>query len=151
MAHIHELIDFIVNAFIVYKDKVLLIKHKELGIWLPIGGHIELNEDPEEALCREIKEECGLNVSLVAKTTEYNGTDSKFLPLPAFLDIHSINEKHRHIAFEYVAIAKNDNATLNAAEHHEIKWFSEEELDRMELKENVKFLAKEALKIARNL
>ncbi len=58
MAHTHELIDFIINIYIIYKGKVLLIYHKKLDKWLPIGGHIELDEDPEEALFREVKEEC---------------------------------------------------------------------------------------------
>ena len=57
MPHIHDLIDFIVDAYIVHNNSVLLILHKKLKIWLPIGGHIELNEDPDEALMREIKEE----------------------------------------------------------------------------------------------
>ena len=65
MPHIHELIDFVVDIYIVYKDKVLLIHHKELKKWLPIGGHIELDEDPEEALFREVKEECGLEIEVL--------------------------------------------------------------------------------------
>ena len=56
MPHIHDLYDFVVSAFIVHKGKVLLIYHKRYHEWLPIGGHIELDEDPQEALYREIKE-----------------------------------------------------------------------------------------------
>jgi len=41
-----------VSVFIVHRDKVLLIYHKYYNEWLPIGGHIELDEDPEEALYR---------------------------------------------------------------------------------------------------
>ena len=47
MPHIHEKIDFTVSLFIVQDGKVLVIHHKKLGQWLPIGGHIELDEDPE--------------------------------------------------------------------------------------------------------
>ena len=57
MAHIHEKIDFVSTAIIVHRDKVLLVHHRGLKLWLPVGGHIELDEDPEEALFREIKEE----------------------------------------------------------------------------------------------
>ena len=39
MGHIHKLIDFVVEVFVVYKDKVLLVYHKELNKWLPIGWH----------------------------------------------------------------------------------------------------------------
>ena len=77
MAHIHELIDFVANAFVVYDNKVLLINHKKMKRWLSIGGHIELNENPEEGLFREIKEECGLDVEIIGqkpniKSSEFN-------------------------------------------------------------------------------
>lgn len=57
MPHIHDLIDFTVAAYIVNNGKVALVNHLQLKRWMPVGGHIELNEDPEEALFREIKEE----------------------------------------------------------------------------------------------
>lgn len=41
---------FTVSVFIVYKDKVLLHSHKKAKKILPLGGHTELNEFPEEAL-----------------------------------------------------------------------------------------------------
>ena len=53
MAHLHEKIDFTVSLFIVEKGKLLLIHHRKLDRWLPIGGHIELDEDPEQAEYRE--------------------------------------------------------------------------------------------------
>jgi len=37
MPHIHKLIDFTVGALIICKNKVLLVRHKELRIWLPVG------------------------------------------------------------------------------------------------------------------
>lgn len=60
MPHIHERYDFVVNAFIVFNNKVLLVHHPKYDKWLPMGGHVELDEDPEEALFREIEEETGL-------------------------------------------------------------------------------------------
>lgn len=69
MAHIHEKIDFTVSAYIVHPnlDKILLVHHKKFNGWLQIGGHIELDEDSDMALMREIEEECGLKVELLAK------------------------------------------------------------------------------------
>jgi len=40
MAHIHAEIDFVVSGFITHEDKVLLVNHKKLNLWLPPGGHI---------------------------------------------------------------------------------------------------------------
>ncbi len=52
MAHIHEKIDFTVAIFVVHHGKILLIHHRKLDKWLPLGGHIELDEDPEQAALR---------------------------------------------------------------------------------------------------
>jgi len=52
MPHIHELIDFTSEVFIIFQGKVLLRKHDKFKIWLSVGGHVELNEDPNEAAPR---------------------------------------------------------------------------------------------------
>ena len=73
MAHIHDKIDFTVAIFVVHDAKILLIHHRKLDKWLPLGGHIELDEEPEQAALREAKEESGLEVELLgerAPTTE---------------------------------------------------------------------------------
>ena len=68
MPHIHEKIDFTVEVFIVYKNKVLLRMHDKVKKWLGPGGHIELHEDPWKPL-REVKEEVGLTVELIGEGT----------------------------------------------------------------------------------
>jgi len=147
MAHIHELIDFVIDAFIIYKDKVLLVYHKEANKWLPIGGHIELDEDPEEALFREIKEECGLEVEILGEKPKIQSKGTKFLYPPVFLDIHDVSNTHKHICLYYFGKAKSNHVVLNKKEHVEIRWFSREDLDNPEfnLTPAVKFYAKEAL------
>ena len=55
MAHIHEKIDFTVAIFVVYDSKVFLIHHRKLDKWLPLGGHIELDEGPEQTALREAR------------------------------------------------------------------------------------------------
>ena len=49
MPHIHEKIDFDSDVFIVHDNKVLLRKHDKYKMWLAVGGHIELDEDPNQA------------------------------------------------------------------------------------------------------
>ena len=46
--------------------------------WIPMGGHIELDEDVEAALYREIKEETGLQVEILSKKPDIHTTDTKF-------------------------------------------------------------------------
>jgi len=147
MPHIHDLIDFTVDVFIVHNKKVLLIFHKKHNMWLQIGGHIELNEDPEQALFREVKEECGLEIEIVGSKPNLQVKGTKSLYAPVFLNIHDINEIHKHIGLYYIAKAKSDKFVLNNSEHKDIRWFSREDLDKPEfnLNEAVKLYAKEAM------
>ncbi|MFA5052162.1 MAG: NUDIX domain-containing protein [Patescibacteria group bacterium] len=148
MPHIHDLIDFTVVAYIVYGEKVLMIHHKKLSKWLPIGGHIELDEDPDEALFREVKEECGLEVEVSGKKSPYHILGKKYLFPPEYMDIHQINENHRHISMVYFAKANSDKFVLAAKEHHAIRWFTDQELDdpQYAIDPDLRFYAREALK-----
>src|SRR5437868_15224283 len=97
MAHIHEKIDFTVAIFVVHGGKVLLIHHRKLNKWLPLGGHIELDEDPEIAALREAKEESGLEVELLGERPPTTGLGTRALIAPRFLDIHRISSTHEQI------------------------------------------------------
>ena len=106
MAHIHEKIDFTVAIFVVHDEKILLIHHRQLDKWLPLGGHIELDEDPEQAALREAKEESGLEVELLGERPPTTGPGTRALIAPRFLDIHRINDTHEHIGMMYWARPK---------------------------------------------
>ena len=132
MAHIHEKIDFTVAIFVVYEAKVLLIHHRKLDKWLPLGGHIELDEDPEQAALREAKEESGFEVELLGERPPTTEPGTRALIAPRFLDIHRITDAHQHIGMIYWARPKNGSLTLAASEHHDIRWCSSEELDKLQ-------------------
>ena len=154
MPHIHKFIDFTVGAFIIHKNKVLLVYHKKHKKWLAIGGHIELNEDPEEALYREIKEESGLgksNITVLAKKQKINDLEIKTIFTPNFVDIHKISITHRHLEFRYFLKTKGGKIKLAKREHDHIKWFTEVELStpKYEVPPGVRFYTKEALRLAK--
>lgn len=132
MAHIHEKIDFTVAIFVVQDHKVLLIHHRKLNKWLPLGGHIELDEDPEQAALRETKEESGLAVELLGERPPTTEPGTRALIGPRFLDIHRINETHEHIGMIYWARPKSGATTLAEEEHHDIRWCSSAELDGLQ-------------------
>src|SRR6266496_3307863 len=94
MPHIHEKIDFTVAIFVVRVGKVLLIHHRKLDKWLPLGGHIELDEDPEAAALREAHEESGLKVELMGERPPTTEAGTRALIAPRFLDIHRITTTH---------------------------------------------------------
>jgi 8-oxo-dGTP pyrophosphatase MutT (NUDIX family) len=132
MAHIHEKIDFTVAIFVVHERKVLLIHHRKLDKWLPLGGHIELDEDPETAALREAREESGLEVELLGKRPPTTGPGTRALIAPRFLDIHRITGTHEHIGMIYWARPRSGDVTLAAAEHHAIRWCSAGCLEQLE-------------------
>jgi len=133
MAHIHEKIDFTVAIFVVHERKILLIHHRKLGKWLPLGGHIELDEDPEIAALREAKEESGLEVELLGERPPTTETGTRALIAPRFLDIHRINETHEHIGMIYWARPKKSaQAQCAIEEHHAIRWCAEADLETLQ-------------------
>jgi len=132
MAHIHEKIDFTVAIFVVREAQVLLIHHRKLDKWLPLGGHIELDEDPEIAAIREAREESGLEVELIGERPPTTEPGTRALIAPRFLDIHRINETHEHIGMIYWARPKNGTLALSAEEHRDIRWCTREQLDELQ-------------------
>lgn len=132
MAHIHEKIDFTVAIFVVRDAKVLVILHRKLGKWLPLGGHVELDEEPEIAALREAKEESGLDVELLGERPPTTEPGTRALIAPRFLDIHRISDTHEHIGMIYFARPVGGDLSLAEEEHHDIRWVSAEELDALQ-------------------
>ncbi len=150
MAHIHEKIDFTASVYIVHDHKVLLHRHKKLDIWLQPGGHIELDEDPVQAVLREAKEETGLDIDLVGEEPRQFQTPygARNLMTPRFLSRHFFDESkmHEHIDFVYFARSRSADAVTEEG-GRPVRWFSREELDdpSHELLPDVKFYAQTAL------
>lgn len=150
MPHINYLYDYTVTAFIVNQaGQVLLVNHPRYDKWIPVGGHIELDEDPEEALLREIQEETGLEVEILSSRPPVSSDGVKFLLTPHYVDVHEANPPHKHISFTYFARALHDDF-VRSDEHDDMRWFSLDELEEpaYNLSNSVKFYAKEAVKAA---
>lgn len=148
MPHIHEFYDFTTAVFIVNGGSVLLVNHPRYDKWLPPGGHIELDEDPEQALYREIEEETGLNVELMTTKPSFASPGTKFMPTPNFMDVHEANPPHRHIGLTYFALSNTRDARLSD-EHKELAWVAEANLEdsKYSLSEAIKFYCREAIKL----
>ncbi|MFA4975467.1 MAG: NUDIX domain-containing protein [Candidatus Paceibacterota bacterium] len=153
MSHIHEKVDFTVEVFIVYKNKVLLRRHEKYDIWLSVGGHIELDEDPIQAALREVKEEVGLKIEIIGgkKGIGDGSPENKgyqdLIP-PKYLGMHPAGGIHKHITLVYFGVADSDKIlnAINDKEKAEARWVSRGELGKMNLVPNVLFYAEEALK-----
>ena len=150
MPHIHDKIDFTVEVFVVHDDRVLLRRHDKYKIWLSVGGHIELDEDPNQAAIREVREEVGLEVKLkrIGLSFPKENIDYNELIPPVFLNRHRINETHEHVTLVYFASSKTDVLKQSKEEKSdELKWFTREELEKNSygIRESIRYYALRAL------
>ncbi|MDB5169095.1 MAG: hydrolase [Candidatus Saccharibacteria bacterium] len=150
MPHIHELYDFVNSVYIVHDNKVLLVNHPRYGLWIPIGGHIELDEHPDQTLVREVAEETGLTVRFLGEKPDVPSRLGNFMTTPHYMHAHDANAPHRHIALVYFAVT-DSNAFVLSDEHTAAAWVSEAELtsEMYHLTEDVVFLSRKALKAAK--
>lgn len=153
MPHIHTTpgqIDHVVEVLIVYKNKVLLRKHDKYKIWLSVGGHIELDEDPNQAALREVKEEVGLEVTLFTPQSMPDFAEEGYEELipPLFLNRHRISPTHEHVAYTYLATTDSDNVIPENPED-EWHWFTKNELEAAsgEIKDSIRHYALSALEV----
>lgn len=49
------------------RRSVLLVDHRDAGLWLPTGGHVDVGEDPADAAIRELNEELGLHAPFASE------------------------------------------------------------------------------------
>jgi 8-oxo-dGTP pyrophosphatase MutT (NUDIX family) len=138
MGHINKLYDFTTSAFIINDKRVLLLSHKKIGKWLQPGGHIELNEDPLQALYREIHEETGLkhqdlkiiNVAKDMRKPSLIG-NNKVLPIPFDINVHNFNKSHKHIDLCFLMLSKTDAVVNEDEKSHDLRWFSVKEVENL--------------------
>ena len=147
MPHIHDKIDFTTEVFVVYENKVLLRIHDKYKKWLGVGGHIELDEDPNQAAVREVKEEVGLDIEIPVPNFNFSIQDYKELTAPRFLNRHRINDNHEHVTLVYFAKSNTDELILSRTEiADDCKWFTKEEINNnLSIPSHIKYYSIKAL------
>ena len=96
---------FTATGFVVHEDHVLLHWHTKVREWLPPGGHIDRNEDPVQAVLREIREEAGVQAEVVPTGPSFDLDYPTQVPPPFTImveDIHDpVDGYHQHIDMIY--------------------------------------------------
>jgi 8-oxo-dGTP diphosphatase len=57
---------FTASVLVENRGEFLLLYHRKLSMWLHPGGHVEADEEPQDAVLRELEEETAINVPLVS-------------------------------------------------------------------------------------
>lgn len=141
MSHIHTNDyehDFTITGYIVRADKssprALLHIHKKYGMLLPVGGHIELSENPWQAMEHELLEESGYaldQLHILQPTSRIkNIARVAHHPQPVLFNTHSVpGGKHFHsdIAYGFVADSA-PSSSVAEGESTDLRWFTRDEL-----------------------
>jgi len=114
---------FSVAVFARHRGEVLLVRHKRLDLWLPVGGEIEAGETPLEAARRELREETGLEgVFPTVDPTAPGGFGVDGSP-PGLIgyEEHPAGSKGLHMNFAFVAdVATRDLTACD--EYTAVRW-----------------------------
>ncbi len=133
--------------FVVWQGKVLLHRHRKLGMWLPPGGHIEPGELPDEAAAREVLEETGLRVKLVGEKRE-DVEDPVQLYRPAGVQLEHIGPGHEHIDLIYFAKPLGETKIRDEFAGEKVGWYGPGDWDAMEVNAEVRGWCERALAAA---
>jgi len=140
MAHIHTekgQHDLTVTAYIIRTDtpepKALLHMHRKHNILLPVGGHVELNETPWQAVSHELAEESGyefsqlrilqppLRIKKISKVIQH--------PYPLSMNTHEVSVEHNHTDIEYGFVTTEDpKLAIGGTESADLRWVTKAEL-----------------------
>ena len=96
---------FTASGYLVHQGKVLLHYHKKVKALLPPGGHIEPDEDPVQAVLREIQEETGVSAEVIPGKLAYDFPYPQQVLPPETIMIEDIQDPragfHQHIDMIY--------------------------------------------------
>lgn len=149
MSHIHTEPgehDLTASAYIIRVDlgepAIFLHKHRVLKKWLQFGGHVEIKENPWQAIARELHEEVGYEMSqltlLQPDLPAVEFTNAVVHPVPATtltVQYGDLDHLHTDLAYAFTAseppgqkIGKDESDVLRAFTVAELKNLSDDEI-----------------------
>ena len=113
------------------RDWVLMTNHRQLDMWLQLGGHADGNIDLLAVALKEAREESGL--------TKFNVLSEQIFDL----DIHQIpvfNEipSHLHFDIRFIIETKHDDKNILVSdESHDVAWVHKSDVRKKNSEESI--------------
>ncbi len=115
-------------------DRVLVIAHKRLATWLPIGGEMNEGETPLETAKRELREETGIEGIFEPLTDALDGVPAGLIGY----EEHQAGSKGLHMNFVFVCqVPPGVDVTPND-EFDGYRWVDRDALAELESPLNVR-------------
>lgn len=121
--------------------RVLVIAHRRLATWLPVGGELEPGETPLEAAARELHEETGLRGRFSPLSGACDGEPAGYLGY----EEHLAGAKGLHMNFVFVADVDEDAAVTPNHEFDQFRWVDRAGIAALDSPTNVRELGLRAL------
>ena len=132
---------YVATGYVFSPDRrqILLVHHKKLGKWLPPGGHVEPGELPHACAIREVREETGVEPSLLptSPSLQLDGLVERQLPRPFVILDELIaarrgQPQHRHIDFIFIMEAPVTPPSAQTMEVHATTWVTKQRLAQLD-------------------
>lgn len=132
------------SALIVHlaSRRVLLNHHRKFDRWMQFGGHMDNDLEPHVTAFREAREESGLMDLRFTPLPRFSGEGSGVGAFPFDIDVHVVpargdRPEHLHLDLRYLLSTDQPDAAQATDESNDIRWFSLDELDALDLEAGV--------------
>ena len=144
------------TVYVVQGGATALHEHPRLGIRIPPGGHVDRDELPHESGLREVREEIGLEPTLLDETESLGAPAGRTLPAPRHTMLYDINIHedgavgHQHIDHVYFARVPSREIDPGPGEEPATvwDWYTPADIRASSLDTDTKQIALEAIEVA---